>query len=160
MWLLVYYRNFYLGWVKNRVGCDVVIQTSSLLFYQFWSLCMLKLIRLKLWFLLLNFGNSFFELGVRNRFLALFTTSSCGGHFGYGVGEVVFFLNVFGIWFPRQYMKKKFFGIISTLLYSTLLYSTLLYSTLLYSTLLYSTCCMGLIAYAEGPLCLAPSQWT
>ena len=59
VWLFIYYRHFYLGRVRSLVGGDAVLQTSSLYFYQLWSLCMLKLIRLNLWFLLVNFGKTF-----------------------------------------------------------------------------------------------------
>ena len=99
VWLLVYYRILTCGWVKGRL---VVAQISPTGVYQFLSLCMFDSIRVMLRLLLVILGNSFFKLGVRNGVLALFTTFSCGGHFGYGFGEVIFFQIFLAVGFPRQ----------------------------------------------------------
>ena len=79
VWFVVYYRSFTCGWVKGRLGSDVVAQISPTGVYQFLSLCMFDLIRVMLRLLLLVLGNYFLKLGVRNGVLAFFFTFTCGG---------------------------------------------------------------------------------
>ena len=76
-------------------------------FYQFLSLCMFDLIRVMLRLLLVIIGNSFFKLGVNNGGLAFFSTFSCGGHFGHGFREVVFFQMFLAVGFRLQRRQGK-----------------------------------------------------